>query len=212
MFAIRFAQARDADFLAWAILAATRSHVEKGWFDIMLARPEHECLDFLRHLVLTEARSWWHYSRFHIVEVDGDAASALCAFRAGDGYPQSGAAIGEVCKGFGWGDDEQQAMWSRGSYIFACVFEGDDDLWTIENVATLPAYRGRGLAGKLIEHALREGRCEGFDKAQITFFIGNDAAASAYSKAGFVLDGERRHPDFEAVTGVPGICRYVKSL
>jgi len=120
---VRSAEPRDADFLAWAILAATRSHVARGWFDVLLARPESACLDFLRRLVLAETRSWWHYSRFYVAEVS---------------------------KSFGWDEAEQKAMWARGSYIFTCAFEDNEDLWTIENVATVPAYRGRGLAGRLI--------------------------------------------------------------
>lgn len=209
---IRGTEKDDAGFLAWAILAATRSHVEKGWFDIVLDCPEVECLDFLKRLVVTETRSWWHYSRFHIAEVDGEPAAALCAFRAGEAYPLSGAAMSEVSESLGWDAEKQQAMMERGSYIYKCIFEDSEDLWTIENVATLPAYRGRGLAGRLIEHVLPEGRHLGLSHTQIMFFIGNEAAARAYAKAGFVFNGERRHPDFEAATGVPGICRYLKPL
>ena len=90
---VRSAESRDAGFLAWAILAATRSHVARGWFDVLLARPESACLDFLRRLVLAETRSWWHYSRFYVAEVS---------------------------KSFGWDEAEQKAMWARGSYIFTC--------------------------------------------------------------------------------------------
>ena len=79
MEAVRPAEPPDADFLAWTILAATRSQLPRGWFDIVLARPESFCLDFLRRRVLTETRSWWHYTRFHVAEVDGDMAAALCA-------------------------------------------------------------------------------------------------------------------------------------
>lgn len=212
MEAVRPAEPRDADFLAWAILAATRSHLPRGWFDIVLARPESFCLDFLRRLVLTETRSWWHYTRFQVAEVGGDMAAALCAFRAGEGYPLSGAAMTEVSKSLDWDEEEEKAMWARGSYVFTCTFADDEDFWTIENVATVPAYRGRGLAGRMIQEVLPEGRRQGLGQAQITFFIGNEAAARAYSKAGFVLDDERRHADFEAATGVPGICRYLRPL
>ena len=40
------------------------------------------------------------------------------------------------------------------SYIFSCTFEPHDAAWTIENVATLPRFRKRGLAGELIRHVL----------------------------------------------------------
>src|SRR5262245_30617038 len=208
----RSAQTSDAGFLAWVILTAARSHREQGWFDIVLDRPESECLDYLTRLTLTSTRSWWHHSRFRVAEVDGRPAAALCAFRAGDGYPLSQAAMVEVARSLAWSDDEQTAMWSRGAYMFTCVMESDDDLWTIENVATLPAHRRCGLARVLLDEALTEGRARGFARAQITFLIGNDKAERAYARAGFMFDDERRHPDFEAAVGSPGLRRFVREL
>jgi ribosomal protein S18 acetylase RimI-like enzyme len=212
MVTIRPAQPTDATFLAWAMLCASRSHLPKGWFDIVLERPDADCIEFLRRLAVTQACSWWHYSRFHIAEVDGEPAATLCAFRAGDAYPLSVAAIAEVCYGFGWDSQTQNTMWSRGSYVFTCTFEDNDAAWTIENVATLPDHRKRGLAGALIRHVLRDGRAQGLDEAQITFLIGNDAAAGAYANAGFEFFGEKRSAEFAAATGAPGLCRYVRRL
>ena len=209
---IRPATVQDAEFVAWTIQAANRSHVKKGWFDIMLARPDAECLEFARRLAVAEAASWWHYSLFLIAEVDGKPASALCRFRAGDGYPLSGKAITEVVKSYGWDEAEQRAMWQRGAYAFTCIMPGDDNCWTIENVGTLPEYRGRGLTGALIEHALEDGRKRGMTDAQITFLIGNDPAERAYSKAGFQFDAEKRHPDHEAACGSPGLRRFKRKL
>jgi ribosomal protein S18 acetylase RimI-like enzyme len=208
----RSAQTPDAGFLAWVILAAARSHRDQGWFDIVLSRPESECLEYLTRLTLTSTRSWWHYSRFRVAEVDGRPAAALCTFRAGDGYPLSQAAMVEAARSLAWSDDEQNAMWARGAYMFTCVMESDDDLWTIENVATLPVHRRRGLARVLLDEALVEGRAKGFTRAQITFLIGNDEAERAYARAGFVFDGERRHPDFEAAVGAPGLRRFIREL
>lgn len=209
---IRTAKSADARFLAWAILTASRSDRAKGWFDIVLNRPETVCLDYLRRLTLVPARSWCHYSRFLVAELDGLAAAALSAFPLGDGYSLSQQAMTEAAHEIGWNEAELQVMWQRGSYIFTCTLDADDRAWAIENVATLPAYRRRGLAGQLLEHALREGRRNGATQAQITFFIGNDPAEQAYAKAGFKLSDEQRHPDFEAATGVPGLRRFTCAL
>jgi ribosomal protein S18 acetylase RimI-like enzyme len=209
---IRPAQPHDADFLAWAILTAARSHRDKGWFDIILNAPEDACLEYLRRLTLTTTRSWWHYSRFHIARVGEQVAATLCAFRAGDGYPLSQPAMVEVAQSLGVSEQEQAAMWHRGTYLFTCVMESSDDLWTIENVATLPAHRRRGLAGVLLERAFEEGRQQGFGEAQITFLIDNDAAERAYVKAGFTFAGEKRHQDFAAAVGAPGLRRFVRRL
>ena len=209
---LRPAEPQDADFLAWAILTAARSHLNRGWFDIVLNRPEDACLDYLRLLTLTQARSWWHSSRFLVAEVDGRAVAGLSAFRAGDAYPLSQAAMTEAAASLGWHQAEQAAMWQRGAYIFTCTMGGSDDLWAIENIATPPEYRGHGLAGALIGRALEMGRERGCGQAQITSFIGNDAAERAYLKAGFRFAEEKRHADFEAAAGVPGLHRFVRDL
>ncbi len=209
---IRRANASDADFLAWAILAASRSHKARGWFDIALNGAEGICLDYLRRLTLTPALSWWHHSRFLVAEVDGAPVSALSTFRAADAYPLSQQAMTEAAQKLDWSDAEQRAIWQRGAYIFTCTLEAADDVWSIENIATLPSYRGRGIATELLERAIAEGRANGARDAQITFFIGNDAAERTYSKAGFKLKDEKRHPDFEAATGVPGLRRFTRTL
>lgn len=209
---IRPARQDDAEFLAWAILFAARSHLANGWFDIVLEGPEAARLDYLRRLTLTLTRSWWHYSRFLVAEQDGIPVAALSAFRAGDAYPLSQQAMTEVARDLGWNDAAQQAMWQRGAYIFACTLESDDDSWAIENVATLPARRGRGIAVELLEQALAEAERNGARRVQITFYIGNDAAERAYAKGGFKFHDEKRNPEFEAATGAPGLRRYVRDL
>ena len=153
---IRPAAESDAPFLAWAMLTAARSHLPRGWFDIALDRPETECLEFLRRLALTQALSWWHFSRFHIAEVDGVAAAGLCAFHGAEPYASSGAAIDQVFSSYGVDTSASEALWARGSYIFTCTFEPHDAAWTIENIATLPRFRKRGLAGELIGMCCRK--------------------------------------------------------
>src|SRR5262249_52281772 len=95
---IRAADSKDAEFVAWTMQAAARSHLNRGWLDIALDRPESECLEFLRRLALAETRSFCHNSLFLVAEVDGQAVSALCRYPAvgGDGYPLMIPAMNEV--------------------------------------------------------------------------------------------------------------------
>jgi translation initiation factor 4G len=209
---IRAAREEDAPFLAWAALTSTRSHLATGWFDIVLARPEAECLAFLRQLARTPTRSWCHFSRALVLEVDGMPAVAVSAFSGSETWPLSERAIAEASESMGISEDEQKAMSARGSYIFTCIMGGGDDSWTIENVAAQPAHRGCGLAPRLVREALAVGRAQGFREAQLSVLIGNDVAERAYAKAGFSVVEEKRHPDFEAVTGSPGMRRMVAKL
>jgi ribosomal protein S18 acetylase RimI-like enzyme len=211
---VRLARPDDAPFLAWAMLAAGRGHLERGWYDIALGLTEEGRLELLRRLVLTKTPSWWRYDRFLVAEADGRPAAALSGFGANE-YEGSQAALGEAASGLGWGEQELAAVWSRGSYVFTCTMGSDapePEAWTIENVATAPDHRGRRLAGRLIEAALARGRRAGFRQAQISFLIGNEPAERAYTRAGFRLAAERRHPDFEAAVGAPGLKKFVQDL
>jgi ribosomal protein S18 acetylase RimI-like enzyme len=209
---IREARDEDAPFIGWAILAATRSQMPRGWFDITLGLDEPGCLAFTTRLARAEARSWWHYSNFVIAENAGAPAAALCAFRAGDGYPRSQAAMTEVANHIGWGETELEAMWKRSAYLFSCTIDAGEDAWAIENVATTPRFRGQGVASALIVRALEIGRACGSRESQISMFIGNDAARRAYERAGFRLIDERRSAEFERACGVPGLWCFRRAL
>ena len=210
--AIRSARTSDAPFLAWTILTAGRAHLGRGWYDIALGLPEEQCLYVLTRLVLARPHSWWRHSNFMIAEEDGQLAAALCAFGSTDGWGDSEAALAEAVAPLGWGEAELSQVWSRGSYVFTCTAPSAADLWTIENVATRPRSRGRGLAGHLLDQALERGRAEGFAAAQLSFVIGNRPAEWAYLKAGFIPVEEKRHPEFEAATGSPGLKRFERPL
>ncbi len=202
----------DSAFLAWVILAAQRGHLEHGFFDIALGRPERECLAFVQRLTTTTMRSWWHASTFLIAEIDGQPAAALCVLGADEASSTFRPAVDEASTAAGFPEIERAALWQRGAYAGTCWMPGDGKAWVIEHVATKPAYRGRGLMQHLLKRALDDGRRRGFTTAQITFYIGNHAAERSYIRAGFAFAEERRHPDFEAVTGSPGFCRYVRTI
>jgi len=71
MIAIRAARPEDAEFLGWAMVMAARGHLSRGWFDIVLQRPEDFCIAFCAKLANAKAKSWWHHSLFTIAELDG---------------------------------------------------------------------------------------------------------------------------------------------
>jgi len=208
---VREARPQDAGFLAWVILAAGRAHRPVGWYDIAIGLPETDALEVLRRLVLTQTPSWWRYDNFLVAEVEGRPAGALCCFSAGEGWSGSQAALAEATAPLGWGEAELAAFWTRGAYVFTCALESLGDVWVIENVATTPEFRGQDVAGALLAAALDKGRRRGFQLAQLSFLIGNAPAERAYAKAGFQPAGEKRHPDFQAAVGSPGLKRFVRA-
>jgi GNAT superfamily N-acetyltransferase len=209
---IRPARPEDAGFIARNILAAQRGPKPRGWFDITLGWPEPQCLAFVEKLATARQRSWWHVSHFVIVEVEGEPAAALCALPVSGTLAAARAAIAAVAGESGLSETDLADISRRGAYAANCWVQGGEDEWLIEHVATLPAYRGRGLVQALIEHALKQGKAAGFKRATIPFLIGNDVAERSYAKAGFVFAEEKRDPAFEALTGAPGFRRFVRAI
>lgn len=200
------ARREQAEFLAWVMLTAHRSHLERGLWDFVLGGSEGERLRYLQALAVTEQAHWAHYSTFIVAEVEGRPASALCGyFEAEHGTPSLLKAIPEVNEVVGRSEEETAAGWQRAGSILHVAPEHAPGVWIVEHVATLPGYRRRGLVDRLLAEILDKGRDRGATIADIGVLIGNDPAQRAYEKAGFEVTGEKRHPEFEAVYKCPGI-------
>jgi len=210
--AIRPARLADAGFIARNILASQRGPRPRGWFDIALGWDESRCLAFVERIVTAEVPSWWHVSHFLVAEAEGKPAASLCALPAAGTSLPARAAIAAVARECGLGASEVAAVFQRGAYTRDCWVQGGEGEWLIEHVATLPEYRGQGLVQSLIEQALVAGKRAGFQRASISFLIGNEAAERSYAKAGFVFAEEKRDASFEALTGAPGFRRFVRAI
>ena len=208
---IRPATPNDAPFLGWACFEAARSQLDRGWFEIVLQRDEAFCIQFATYLTLAKAVSWWHWSLFHVAEVDGVLASAMCGFGDDSVYRESHAAMAEAGDKMGIPKSEQAQFWPRGKFIVSPA-TGEDGAWTIENVATKPEFRGSGVTSALLEAELGIARTAGFKRAQISFFVGNDRAEKTYAKAGFRFAEEKHALDFEAALGIPGVRRFARNI
>jgi len=201
----------DAAFLGWAIVMAARGHLSRGWFDIVLQRPEEFCIAFCARLANAQAKSWWHHSFFTIAEVDGAVAAAACAFPDDTPYTVSGDAMAEAAQLSGIDAAEQAELRPRGQFIMSAT-SGEDNCWTIENVATRADMRGKGIATELVRNLVSGFFGNGPRKAQISFLIGNEAAERCYLGCGFTLAEDKTSEEFEAAMGVPGIRRLYRSL
>lgn len=208
---LRQAQPRDAEFLGWACVMAARSQMKRGWFDIVLQRDEAFVVEYAKYLTLAQARSWWHWSLFEVAEIDGVLAAAMCGFGDDAVYYASRAAMAEASDKMGLSKEEHARLWPRGTFIISTA-TGEDDAWTIENVATKPQFRGTGISHALVEKELDIARAAGFKRAQVSFFMGNTRAERLYAKSGFTFAEEKRSADFEAAMGTPGTIRLARDL
>lgn len=209
---IRSACLGDAGFIARTILSSQRGPMPRGWFDVTLGWPEGQCLEFITRIAVARSTSWWHTSQFLIAEVDGCPAAALCALPSAGTGAAAWRAIAEVAADSALSASELEGIRRRGTYTRACWVQGADGDWLIEHVACEISRRGRGLVQALIEQALGAGRAAGFQRASISFLIGNEPAERCYAKAGFSFCEEKRDPTFEAVTGAPGFRRFVRPI
>ena len=194
-----------APFIAWVTLTAFRSQLERGFWDFMLDGDEAYKLRYLEAFVQTEQLHWVHYSTFLVAEVNGRPASALCGYFEHElGGPTLRAAEIEANRKTGRTDEEAADGFDRAKSIMNVLPEHPTGAWIVENVATLPEFRRRGLVDHLADEILERGRGRGATVADISVFIGNDPAQRAYEKCGFVAVAEKLDPEFEAVYRTPG--------
>lgn len=200
------AQRAHIPFVAWVILMAFRSHLERGLWDFFVDGSEAECLRFLEALAGTKTRHWEHYANFVVAEVDGKPVSALSGyFESECGGPALGQGVREAGQALGRSEEEDAAGWQRAGSIGHCAPEHAPGAWIVENVATLPEFRKQGLVDQLLGEILDKGRARGAAVAEVGVLIGNDPAQRAYEKAGFAVVDEKCHPEFEDVYKSPGI-------
>jgi len=210
---IRPATAADADFVAWVILAASRSQLPLGAWDHYVGADEASVLAFLHRMVTQDVRSFCRWESFLVAEVDGVPAAGLSGYASSDpAMANPEPALVAASRGFGWTDAQHQAAGGRLGAFLTCVIEPPPEVWVVEWVATRPAFRRRGLVHDLLRAILDAGRGRGFARSQIMVFIGNTAARCAYERAGFGFVDEKRDPDFERLMGCPGIARLLRDL
>ncbi|MGA2879685.1 MAG: GNAT family N-acetyltransferase [Bryobacteraceae bacterium] len=214
---IRRGRADDAEFLASVMFSASRAHLARGLWDLIIGADEAGCLDYLRRLALAEPRSLYHYESFLIAEIAGEPAAALCGFETGSKHTAAweivGDAMSNVQRDLGWTEVNAAASYQRVGPVWAACMPPDIGAdFAIESVATLPQYRRRGIISGLIDEVLLQARQRGCNLAQITTYIGNNAAQSAYEKSGFRVLDEKRCNEVEKILGVPGFVRLAREI
>ncbi|HET9476790.1 MAG TPA: GNAT family N-acetyltransferase [Dehalococcoidia bacterium] len=197
------AQPKHAAFIAWVILTAFRSHLEKGFWDFMRPGTDEEILRYLEALTTSKAPHWTHLPLFIVAEVDGEPAAGLSGYfdeehgetKLRDGMAEADAVTGCVP------DPDSIA---KALTVLNVMPEHVPGAWIIEDVATRPEFRRQGLVDALMREIMERGRKRGATVSDISVFIGNDSAQRAYEKAGYVVVGEKTNADFEAVYKSPG--------
>lgn len=211
-FDIRPARLSDLPFLAWVQQEAARSHLPSGFWDLAFPGPDADRLRLIERIARADARSFCHWTRFLVAEVDGQPAAALSGYERPSEATGTllAAAFSEAFDAEGWDGAQRRGMGERVAPFMTCILEAPEDAWVLEWVATKPEHRGRGLIRALLDAVLTRGRERGHDLAQVCVLIGNTPAQRAYEGAGFQVADEKRDPDFERAIGSPGIRRLLR--
>lgn len=210
---IRESLPEDVPFLAWVVLAASRSHVACGAWDLSVPGSDEVKLRFLERLLTSERPHWCHARGFRVAEVDGRPAAALSGYAPEDSRLQSAAeAISECARSLGWTGEEIGEAFGRLAVFLGCLPLDEPGAWVIEWVATSAEQRRRGLIQQLLEAELAHGADRGHSVSQISILSGNTAAQRAYERAGYAYVDERRSAAFERAVGCPGLLRMLRPL
>jgi ribosomal protein S18 acetylase RimI-like enzyme len=200
-------------FLAEVILSASRSQLERGPFDIALGLEGRDLLDILEYMSLSDFVGNCHFSRFFVAEVSGEPVAALSAYDPGEsGLMPLGAALSDAYTALGHDEEKLPSVLQRIEAVQRCLPPAQPATWIIEWVAVEKAHRRQGIVGPLLQEALASGAQRGLRRAQVSTYVGNEAAIGAYAKVGFHIHCERHDRDFEALLGVPGMVTMVREL
>lgn len=201
------AREEHAPFIAWVMLAAARSHLERGSWDMMTAADEPTTLRFLEALASTPEPHWMHHSLFLVAEVNGRPASALSGYFDEEHPTESIIShLPQAAEAIGLTMEQLMANWQQGGHtILNCFQEHAPNTWIVEHVATAPDFRRQGLVDRLLAASIEKGRGRGATVADVGVLIGNDRAQAAYEKAGFRVVQEKLDAGFEAAYGCTGI-------
>ena len=211
---IREAVAQDASFLAKSILIAGRAHVTRGIWEVILGGTEEDTLRFLQFLSVTQIPHLFHYSYYLIAEekTSGPVGSLGGYDSKIAGYQTLQQAIPEVARKLNLPAEVSNISEERAKQILACLPKEIGGAWVIDSVATLPEYRRKGVSEKLLHTILEKGKRQGYSKAQVNMYIGNEPALKLYRKFGFEIVEETFDEYFEKSIGSPGMLSLVKDL
>jgi ribosomal protein S18 acetylase RimI-like enzyme len=208
----RPAQADDAAAIAYLAYLAGQGHARISTYDLIVPGrpgPTAERIYMIKRIVTADAVSMLHYSHHRVAVVDGQAVACAGALDSGGASLLTFIA---ALKETGWTEEDIGRMRLGVATYNRVEPSVPPGAWAIENVATLPEHRRRGLVDGLLEMLLAEGKVLDHTTAQLAVHIGNDVALKLYERRGFEITAQKTDPEFEALFGSPGMWEMRRGL
>ena len=161
----------DSRFLAQVILSASRSHLERGSFEIAFRLPTQEILDILEWMTLSDLVCNCHFSKFVVAELSGEPVGALCGYDPGEtDLLPLGAALSDAFAGLGYEEADLHSAVQRLEAMRRCLPSAQPGTWVVEWVAVAEPHRRRGTVGHLLRHVLALGADRSLTRSQTHLF------------------------------------------
>ena len=205
---IRPARAADVEAIGELVYLAGQSQYSNSAYDLSIGGTREEQIQELARLAATPTFSWFHYSSFEVAEIDGVVVAGAAGFDRLIADEQLRLVLREA----GWSDARITSMESRLGPIFAALPPEPDGFWTIDHVAVLPNWRGRGLSHQCLERVIERGRAAGYAQSKIDIFAGNAPAKRLYESLGYRLEQVFDDPAFRVPLQRDAIERYITRL
>lgn len=184
----RQAVVTDTTFIADAIIAAEKSGTGKLGLGTLFNLAEPEIKKLLMQC-LDEGSSGCEFSlnSFLIIEHAGKPVSAVAGWIEGFGTSITSRVIKTNLMRFIFPKENILAAYSKADIVKDMLIEREKNTLQVEYVYTINEYRGKGLAGGLIdEHiALSLTKYPQLIKAQVQVFKNNESAIKLYERSGF---------------------------
>ncbi|WP_373541281.1 GNAT family N-acetyltransferase [Chamaesiphon sp.] len=161
---VRKAKIADIPFLARIEYEASLPPLNHCFWEDILQGTDTSVLPFIEAQLRANASNWGSITDFLILEEQGQPVAAAAGYtpNAEDYCPLRLSCLAKIAKQLNWSIDVATAFgdrydrfWGGDSRPFFLTPQAP---WIIENVAVLPAARGRGLGKVLLRALLDEGR------------------------------------------------------
>jgi ribosomal protein S18 acetylase RimI-like enzyme len=186
----RRANSDDLDFVAYCNYTASSPSPGFCYWDSLIEGFGIETITFIRQAISLDVLSWCQISNFFIAENQGMlVAGASCFVMNQDDYrPLALKNISKLYNSLKWSDEQIKQF--EGRYETVWYNPQDETLkpsgtWTIECVAVVEQFRGKGIGKNLLEHMIKEAQDAEIESIGISVTLGNEIAERLYLSVGF---------------------------
>ena len=196
---IRRATIDDIDFLVDTIVEAEKSGTDNFGLAKLFEISEEEMREYIKAMLDEEIDGCeFSVSSFIVAEANGEVVAAFAGWIEGQNEDELPSAILKSnLVGYCLPVEKVKNSQSKSDIVRPLQIEREEGTYQLEYSYTIPAYRGKGILGRIIEAHEQDAVSNSVKKIQVHVFSNNPSAIKSYEKRGFkvVRRYESAHPD-----------------